>query len=503
MTQFDRSTTKRSGGAITSALSGRDLIVASNRQPYAHTYEQTDGQRQIDVDEPAGGLTAGLDPVVQQTDGTWIAWGDGDADAAVTDEADCVRVPPSDPAYTLQRLWLSDDEVDNYYYGYSNQVLWPLCHGFLENLRLVDQFWEHYRHVNTTFADAVADQVADDSLIWFQDYHLALAPRRVRSQVSENQFLMQFWHIPWPTWDTFQVCPHHNTLLDGLLANDLLGFHTERDCAQFLSCVAASLDDATVNWSRSRIHYDGQRTAIRPFPMGVNAAQITQQSGSPEARTFWQQFINDHGTASDTTILLGVERLDYTKGIIERIKALEYFWETHPEWHEQVTYIQKASKSRSKIPAYQAVQERVTATIERINRRFGTADWQPIIYTDDMLSQRAMSGLYHQSDVALVSSLRDGMNLVAKEYVAAQGDHPGVLMLSEFTGAHDQLGTNAVTINPYDTEGVVEMISAALTMPASERRTRMRQLREQVEAADLCAWMNTIFQTAQTLDESA
>lgn len=253
-------------------------------------------------------------------------------------------MPPSDPGYTLQRLWLTDDEVDNYYYGYSNQVLWPLCHGFLANLRLIDQFWEHYRRVNTTFAD----QAADDSLIWFQDYHLALAPRRVRSQVSENQFLMQFWHIPWPTWDTFRVCPHHNTLLNGLLANDLLGFHTERDCAQFLSCAAVGLDNATVDWPRSRIHYDGQWTVVRAFPMGVDASQITRLSGSPDARTFWQRFTNDHGIASDTAIVLGVDRLDYTKGIIERLDALEYFWETHPEWREQVTSSKKPPKAGRK-----------------------------------------------------------------------------------------------------------------------------------------------------------
>lgn len=492
-------------GEITRHLGDSDLIVVSNRQPYRHDYEQDgDGKRQLTVDEPAGGLTAGLDPVLQRTDGTWIAWGDGDADAAVAGADDCVRVPPSDPAYTLRRLWLSDDQVNKYYYGYSNQVLWPLCHGFTENVNMneLDPYWEQYRRVNDMFADAVAERATNDSLVWFQDYHLARAPRAVRSQVSERPFLMQFWHIPWPSEDTFRICPQHRALLDGLLANDLLGFHTERDCTRFLTCVAASLD-AAIEWSTNRVWYNGEWTAVRAFPMGVDADTIKQLSGTADATAFWHRFTSDHGIDTDASVALGVDRLDYTKGIVERLDALERLWETRPEWRGRLTYVQKACESRSDIPAYQALQGRVMAAINQINARFGTHEWQPVVYTDDMLSQTALYGLYRHSDVALVTPLRDGMNLVAKEYVAAQNKRPGVLLLSESAGAYEQLGEHALTIDPHETQAVAETIETALTTPPSERRTRMRQLRQTVETNDLFAWMTAIVRTARTVRQSS
>ena len=483
-----------------SAIDDGSLIVVSNRQPYTHTYQDSenagdsDGDREIGVNRPAGGLTAGLDPVLQRTDGTWIAWGDGDADRAVTDADGTVRMPPEDPSYTLQRVWLADQEVQQYYYGYSNRVLWPLCHGGVWKTDFAEQHWQQYQSVNRKFADTVIEQANENSLIWFQDYHFALAPQMVRKEVPEA-FYMHFWHITWPGWDTFRACPQHRELLEGLLGNDLLGFHVERYCENFIDCVEETLEDAFVDRDRNRIHYGDHATAIRAFPMGIDADSVRRASKSV-GTDFWTEFKEKYDISAGT-VALGVDRLDYTKGITERLAALEAFWESHPEWRGELTYVQKANESRSLIPEYQDLQAEVTEAVERINDCFGTEEWQPVVYLTDFLSQEELSGLYRFSDVMLVSAVRDGMNLVAKEYVAAQVDENGVLVLSDQTGAYEELGENALVINPYDTDEFVETIDAALSMDGEERVERTAALREQVEAHDLDAWMKDVFETAE------
>jgi trehalose 6-phosphate synthase len=512
--------TDRVDGGYTSAIGDGSLIVVSNRQPYTHTYEDTgdttsdddsinddstnqdnggNGERTINVNRPAGGLTAGLDPVLQRTDGTWIAWGDGDADEAVANENGAVRMPPEDPSYTLQRIWLTDQEVEEYYYGYSNRVLWPLCHGGVWQTDFADDHWQRYRSVNRKFANSVIERTDADSLVWFQDYHFALAPRLVREEVPEA-FYMHFWHITWPGWDTFRACPQHRELIEGLLGNDLLGFHTERYCENFLDCVEEALDDAFVDHEGNRVHYGDHATALRAFPMGVDAASVRRASNSVGTE-FWDEFRANYGISSEK-VALGVDRLDYTKGITERLAALEEFWEAYPEQRGELSYVQKANESRSLIPEYQDLQADVTEAVDRINDRFGTDDWTPVVYLTDFLPQEELCGLYRFSDVMLVSAVRDGMNLVAKEYVAAQVDDDGVLVLSDQTGAYEELGEYALTINPYDTEGFVETIDAALHMEAGQRAERMRALREQVESHDLVAWMNDVFETAEDLRET-
>ena len=490
------------------AIDDGSLIVVSNRQPYTHTYEdaeaaengETEGNdRTIGINRPAGGLTAGLDPVLQRTDGTWIAWGDGDADEVVTDPDGTIRMPPEDPSYTLKRVWLTDQEVEEYYYGYSNRVLWPLCHGGVWQTDFADEHWQQYRAVNRKFAEATVEQAEAESLVWFQDYHFALAPRMVRAEVPEA-FCMHFWHITWPGWDTFRACPQYRELLDGLLGNDLLGFHTERYCENFIDCVEETFEEAFVDREGNRIHYGDHATAIRAFPMGVDAASVRRASKSV-GTDFWAEFKGKYGISGDT-VALGVDRLDYTKGITERLAALEEFWESRPEWRGELTYIQKANESRSLIPEYQDLQSDVTEAVSRINDRFATAEWQPVVYLTDFLPQEELCGLYRFSDVMLVSAVRDGMNLVAKEYVAAQVDSDGVLVLSDQTGAYEELGEHALTINPYDTEGFVSTIDTALAMEEGERAERMNALREQVESHDLVAWMNEVFDTANELEEA-
>ncbi len=498
------------------------LIIVSNRQPYSHQYETGDeGNKKITVDRPAGGLTAGLDPVMQRVSGTWIAWGDGEADRDVTDKDGTVQMPPEENAYTLRRIWLSEDEVEGYYYGYSNRVLWPLCHGGIWKTEFAERYWQRYRQVNETFAKVIDEQTTPTSLVWFQDYHFALAPRLVQESAPESTFLLHFWHIVWPGWDTFRACPQAKTLLDGLLGNDLLGFHIDRYCENFLDCVDKELEDAFVDYDDNRIRYEGHTTRVESFPMGIDAATIerTADSVSP---SFWSEFAREHGFDRETQVAIGVDRLDYTKGIVERLDALERLWEMNPEWQGELTYIQKADKSRSRIPEYQNLQQNVETAVERINDRFGTDDWQPVVYIDDWLTDEELRGLYRYGDAMLVSAVRDGMNLVAKEYVAAQVDcddrdqNPnlgedcseqsgndmesaicGVLVLSDQTGAHEALGEHALTANPYDTEAFAETIEQAVTMDDAERRERMTALREHVASNDIYAWMDDIFEATQ------
>jgi alpha,alpha-trehalose-phosphate synthase [UDP-forming] len=482
-------------------LSSSDVIVVSNRQPYRHRYEQDeDSEQTITVDRPTGGLTAGLDPVMQRLSGTWIAWGDGEADREAATEDGEVSVPPDDPQYTLKRLWLTDDDVEGYYYGYSNRALWPLCHLAMGRTEFDGEQWRQYCEVNQKFAESVIESADEDSVVWFQDYHLARAPRIVRSQRSTVPFLLHFWHIPWPSVDAFRACPQSTAILDGLLGNDLIGFHVPQYCRNFLECVDRLIDDSEVDYDCERIRYEGREISVAAFPMGVDANDIEQQSEASDETT-WHSFKRKCGIDPETRIVLGVDRLDYTKGIPQRLEALEHLWATQPEWQGAFTYVQKGTESRSQITAYQQLQEKVDDIIDRINDRFGTNDWQPVVLVEEMLPREMLCGLYRYSDVALVSPLRDGMNLVAQEYVASQVDDNGVLVLSELAGSSQELGDAVLTVNPYDTESHADTIERALTMPAAERRNRMRRLRRSVHNNDISAWLNDVFSAARQLRE--
>ncbi|WP_158056916.1 alpha,alpha-trehalose-phosphate synthase (UDP-forming) [Halorussus halophilus] len=473
------------------------LVVVSNRQPYSHGYENGD----VAVSRPAGGLTAGLDPVMQRASGTWVAWGDGDADRLVADADGAVEVPPGDPAYTLQRVWLDEEEVEDYYYGFANRVLWPLCHGAMGNMSYEPRYWHQYERVNRKFADATVEQAAVDSTIWFQDYHFALAPEMVRDSVPTETTLAQFWHIPWPAWDTFRACPKSGALLEGLLANDLLGFHVDRYCQNFLQCVEASVLDATIDWECGRVHHEGRTTVVESFPMGVDVSRIESLAASPEAAKYWSKFCDEQNIDSDTTVAVGVDRLDYTKGIPERLRAIEYLLENYPEYREHFVYVQKGAESRSRIPAYQQLQSDVSAAISRVNDRFATDDWQPVVSLTEYLSEAELYGLFRHSDAALVSPVRDGMNLVAKEFVSAQLESEGALLLSDLAGAHEDLGEYAYSINPYDPEEFASTIHEAVTTPGPKRRERMRRQRQLVTVYDLSAWMDDFLGTVETVRE--
>ncbi|WP_254544426.1 alpha,alpha-trehalose-phosphate synthase (UDP-forming) [Halomarina pelagica] len=503
----DTDTAEEPNSATTDSLDGVNLVVVSNRQPYRHEFDPDSDRRDVVVERPTGGLTAGLDPVMQSTEGTWVAWGDGEADPEVADEDDCVVVPPEDPSYTLRRIWLDDEAVDEYYYGYSNRGLWPLCHSALTKARFSERFWDTYGAVNERFADAVAEQCGEErSWVWFHDYHLALAPRLLRDRGRSEAVLAHFWHIPWPGADVFEACPQRRDLLDGLLANDLVGFHVDRYVENFLDSVEELLEDAAVDRETGAVHYDGRRTLVRSFPMGVDAERIDRQSASEEATNFWWEFAGEHDLVTpERQLVLGVDRLDYAKGILERFDALERLWEDHPEWRGRFTYVQKGTETRTGIRDYQEYQERIEEAVERLNGRFGTDDWRPVVSLSERLSEEALAGLYRNADVALVSSIRDGMNLVAKEYVAAQHDLDGVLVLSRHAGAHDEptFAENALTTDPLDTDEFAESIRTALTLAPTDRRRRMTRLRRHVREYDLSWWMDAVFETMNEIESES
>jgi trehalose 6-phosphate synthase len=450
-------------------------------------------------------LTTGLDAAFRSIGGTWVAWGDGDADRAVAEDG-CVTVPPDaaeDEQYTLQRVWLDEEEVQDYYHGFSNRVLWAVCHGALRNVESTQQYWETYAAVNERFADAVAAHADADDAVWLQDYHFALAPQMLRERLPENVPVAQFWHIPWPAWDTFRACPHAERLLRGVLGNDLFCVHVHRYRDQFLECVDTALPEATVDWESGRVFHREGVTTVDAFPLGVDVDRVARLARDPSSRWDMERFLADHGVSDDRHLAVGVDRLDYTKGIPARLDALEHLWETRPEWQGELTFVQIGSESRSAIPAYRELQADVEAGVERVNDRFGTDDWQPVVYTNERVPDGPLNALYRAADAGIVSPLRDGMNLVAQEFVAAQSVvDPGALVLSDQAGVYDVLGDAAVSISPHDVEGFAAQIETALSMPAAERRRRYRRLIREVERCDVSSWTDDVLERVVGLDEN-
>ncbi len=496
---------------IEDALGDRSLVVVSNREPYVHEY--ADGEPA--VQRPAGGLVTALDGVVAETGGTWVAWGSGDADfdPDVAPEGE-VRMPPEarddgaddHPGYTLARLDLPRRLVENYYYGYSNQVLWPICHLEADPVTVDADFWPAYREANRRFAErAVA---AEPDVVWFQDYHLGLAPRFVREQRPDAR-LVQFWHVPWPTPEFFEICPQATELLRGLLGNDAVGFHLERYADNFRDCVARFVPDAEV--TDAGIRYDGRLVETYASPIGVDTERVADNARSDAAGHYWERVVDRYDLDPERPVVLGVDRLDYTKGVVERLDALAHLLETTPELAGEFTYLQKGTRTREGIPAYRRYYDAVRDRIAELDRVHGTEDWTPALYIEDDVDDRELAGLYRNADVAVVSSRRDGMNLVAKEFVAAQGRPfpnaglaqtegldtpardraPGALVLSRFVGAAESLCPAALPVNPYDVSAFAETIRDALEMGEPERHDRMASLQASVRAEDIDAWLAT------------
>ncbi|HSJ07111.1 MAG TPA: trehalose-6-phosphate synthase [Longimicrobiales bacterium] len=477
------------GPVFRQAFPERRFVVVSNREPYEHYWD--DAAEEVAVRRPAGGLVAALDPLMQAVGGIWTAWGSGDRDAEVVDDRQRVRVPPETESYTLHRLWLSQQDIHQYYYGYANQFLWPLCHLRPALTRTRARYWERYVAVNRRFAEAVIDEVdGSDAAVWFQDYHLALAPQFVRRQ-RPDLTLAHFWHIPFPPLEIFRVAGHGEELLRGLLANDVVGFHLPLFCDNFLRCTESLVEGVVVDWDRRVAELDGHTTYVRAFPISIDVEAFRRAARQPGAEERIKR-LRARYAPEGALLGLGVDRIDYSKGLEEKLKALDLLFDLHPEFRERFTYVQVAVPSRTGIDSYDWLNEKLERAVWAINDRYGTDAWRPVHLVKESLPLERLALLYRTADVCVVNSLQDGMNLVAKEFIAAQVDEPGgVLMLSRFAGAAEELD-GAYEINPYDPESSAEGLREVLLMSAEERADRLRRLRGSLRT--IYDWMGEIFQ---------
>ncbi len=462
-------------------LAGDEVLVVSNREPYIHD-ATPEG---IKVRRPASGLVTAVEAVMRACSGTWIAHGSGSADREVVDRNDRVQVPPARPSYTLRRVWLSKEEEQGYYYGFSNEGLWPLCH--IAHVRPVfrSSDWEQYVEVNQRFADAVvAEANTDDPVVLVQDYHFALLPRMVREMLPKAT-IITFWHIPWPNSESFGICPWREQILEGLLGSTILGFHTPFHRKNFLETVDRYLE-TRIEYEASTISYGGDLTQVEHYPISI--AWPDEDASSVHSISDCRSGVRQElGLPADQLLAVGVDRLDYTKGIIERFQAVERMLELHPNMIGRFTFVQIAAPSRSSLDEYQNFEARVRSLAQRINQRFSKGRYQPIILKVEHHDQEQVTRYYRACDACLVTSLHDGMNLVAKEFIAARDDERGVLVLSQFTGAARELH-EALIINPYHIEQGADALHRALTMPEVEQRERMRSMRLLVKDFNVYRW---------------
>jgi len=464
-------------------LRGDQVIVVSNREPYIHE-RLNDGR--IVVRRPASGLVTAVEPVMRACSGTWIAHGSGSADRDVVDAHDRVAVPPGHDDYQLRRLWLTAEEEQGYYFGFANEGLWPLCH--VAHVRPVfrESDWEAYKAVNQRFADAVvAEARSGDPIVLVQDYHFALLPAMVREKLP-NATILTFWHIPWPNPESFGICPWRREILQGMLGSTILGFHTRFHCKNFIETVDRFLE-ARIEHEHSTISFREDETLVEAYPISIEwpgPETIARWPSVPEARRIVREGL---GLRPDTTLAVGVDRFDYTKGILERLNAVERLLEKHPEWIERFVFVQVAAPTRSSLEEYRAFQERVERLALRINERFGRTGYQPVYLLAQHHDSDAVNELFRAADMCIVTSLHDGMNLVSKEFVAARDDEQGVLILSRFAGAAREM-TEALIVNPYHVEETADALHRAAMMPANEQRARMASLRATVREFNVFRW---------------
>lgn len=482
--QLSQWTAQRLKVSLQTKLQGDAVFVVSNREPYMHVFDE---KHEVRVVVPASGVVTALEPVLQACEGTWIANGTGNADREVVDDYDRIAVPPQRPSYTLRRVWLSAEEERGYYEGFSNEGLWPLCHIAHTRplFRPVD--WMHYQRINRRFADAALAEMqqAKSPLLLVQDYHFALLPRMVKEARPDVRVAV-FWHIPWPNAEAFGICPWQRELVEGLLGADLIGFHIQTHCNNFLQTVDRAVE-ALSDWDRFEISRRGHVTKVRPYPISVAfpaespGAQVIQISGEGRAALFGQLGV-------EASLLgVGVDRLDYTKGIIERFRGVERFLELYPMYQRRFCFVQIGAPSREEIPRYQEFMEEVSKEAERINARFQAGRWKPIVLLRKHHTHEEINRYFRAASVCLVTSLHDGMNLVAKEFIAARTDARGTLILSTFTGAAHELN-DALLVNPYDVDQLAHAIRQALEFDEEEQYARMSRMRKIVYENNIYRW---------------
>lgn len=462
-------------------LIGERIIVVSNREPYIHVKKEN----HTEINRPASGLVTAVESVMRACSGTWIAHGSGSADRETVDRFDKISVPPGKQEYNLRRIWLTKEEEQGYYYGFSNEGLWPLCH--IAHVRPIFRTsdWEKYVEVNQRFADAVVKEAdSDNPVVLVQDYHFALLPGMIRKQLPKAT-IITFWHIPWPNPESFGICPWREELLRGMIGSTILGFHTRFHCKNFLETVDRYLE-TRIEHESSTISHRGNMTMVESYPISIQWP-LSRTNIIPPSPAIRIEILEAHHLPENHLIGIGVDRMDYTKGILERLLAVKRMLELYPGIAGRFTFIQIAAPSRSALEEYQAFQSRVHALTEKINSRFSKNGIPSIILKASHHEPDEVNRYYRAADVCVVSSLHDGMNLVAKEFVAAREDGKGVLVLSQFAGAAHELH-EALIVNPYHVEQTAEAIYRALTMPEYEQRERMRSMRDQVRNFNVYRW---------------
>lgn len=464
-----------------SELPGVEVMVVANREPYIHNR----GPNGIDLQIPASGLVSALEPVMRACGGTWIAHGSGSADQETVDAHDRIAVPPDAPEYTLRRIWISEAEQDGYYYGLANEGLWPLCHIAFTRPVFREADWRAYRAINERFAQAVVSEAkTPNPIVLIQDYHFALLPRMVREALPDAT-IITFWHIPWPNSETFGIFPWKEEIIHGILGSTIVGFHTQFHCNNFLETVDRFME-SRIDREQESVTLKGHETFVRPYPISIDwpPAALKSQKDIATCRRNVRERL---GLAQDSHIAVGIERFDYTKGVLDRIHAVNELLQAHPEWIGRFTLVQAAAPTRSKLPAYKALQEEALRLAEEVNARYPEASQPPVKLIIRHHDPVEVFELFRAADACIVSSLHDGMNLVAKEFIAARDDAMGVLLLSNFAGASREL-PEALIINPYDAHAMGETLHQALTMPASEQHERMRLMRDYVSTRNVYRW---------------
>lgn len=470
---------------IHAKLGDNALVVVSNREPYIHLVDEISGApRSV---RPASGVVTAIDPVMRACGGVWVAHGSGAADRKFVNSKDKLGVPPEDNRYILKRVWLSKEEEEGYYYGFSNEGLWPLCHITDTRPIFKEADWKIYEKVNRKFADAILEELpAKNPFVFIQDYHFTLLGKMIKEKRPDATVAL-FWHIPWPNPEKFSICPFQQQILDGMLGCDLIGFHVQFHCNNFLE-TANRLLESRVDAEKFSVVRSGKETFVRAFPISVNmdipAAAFEKASRQVEE-------IRRELDLKDKLVAVGVDRIDYTKGLAERLQGVDRFLEKYPQYKNKFVFIQLAAPSRTHIKRYHDLVGELDEMVEKKNCKYLDGNWKPIIYLKRHFSPEEILPYYLLADMCIVSSLHDGMNLVAKEFVASRRDSNGALILSQFTGASREL-TPAIIFNPYSIEELADAIKAAVDMPTEEKKRRMESMRDIVRENNIYRWAANI-----------
>ena len=471
--------------SLRNKLQEKPLFVISNREPHMHVFSGKD--KSISAIVPASGVVTALEPVLRACNGTWIANGSGSADREVVDAHDRLRVPPDHPSYTLRRVWLNDEEDKGYYEGFSNEGLWPLCHIAHTRPIFRPEDWIQYQKINRRFADVVLQEMEgmESPILLAQDYHFALLPRMVKEARPDARVAI-FWHIPWPNPEVFGICPWQRELVDGLLGADLIGFQIQSHCNNFLETVDRAVE-ALTEWDRFAVNRQGHVTRVRPYPISVAFPENSHAVGESPSAGAERAALCAEMDIEASLLGVGVDRVDYTKGILERFRGLERFFELNPAYQQRFTFVQIGAPSRTDIERYKNFLAEVGDEAERVNSRFQTSRWKPLVLLKKHHSHEEIARFFRAASLCMVTSLHDGMNLVAKEFVASREDERGALILSTFTGAAREL-SDALLVNPYDVSQLADSIHRALEMSEEEQSTRMQRMRNNVREHNIYRW---------------